>query len=63
MASLFPYCPVNHECHVKENPDRKKTGDFNIDINTTGVEVAKLDENETCCTKNRKPAIDFDSKK
>ena len=24
MASPFPCCPVNRECHVKENPDRKK---------------------------------------
>ena len=24
MASSFPFCPVNRECHVKENPDRKK---------------------------------------
>ena len=24
MVSPFPCCPVNSECHVKENPDRKK---------------------------------------
>ena len=24
MASTFPCCPLNRECHVKENPDRKK---------------------------------------
>ena len=24
MASPFTRCPVNRECHVKENPDRKK---------------------------------------
>ena len=24
MASPFPCCPVNRECHVKGNPDRKK---------------------------------------
>ena len=24
MAPLFPFCPRNCECHVKENPDKKK---------------------------------------
>ena len=24
MVPLFPCCPVNRECYVKENPDRKK---------------------------------------
>ena len=24
MASPFPFCSVNRECHVKENPGRKK---------------------------------------
>ena len=24
MVSPFPYCPVNRECHVKVNPDRKR---------------------------------------
>ena len=27
MASPFPCCPVNRECHVKENPDKKLVPD------------------------------------
>ena len=46
-------------------------GNFNIDINTAGVDVERLDEfcnlldltnlmkTETCCTKNRKSTIDL----
>ena len=46
-------------------------GDFNIDINTTGMDVDKLDEfcnlfdltnlikTETCCTKNHKSTVDL----
>ena len=46
-------------------------GDFNIDINTAGIEVDKLDEfcnlfeltnlikTETCCTENYKSTIDL----
>ena len=46
-------------------------GDFNIDINTTGMKVDKLDgicnlfdltnliKTETCCTKNHKCTIDL----
>ena len=30
MASSFPYYPMNRECHVKQNPDTKKTNQFSI---------------------------------
>lgn len=31
MASPFPCCTVNRECHVKENPDQKIYDAFDDD--------------------------------
>ena len=42
MVSPFLCCPVNRECHVKENPDRKKK-QTNPFVSAVSAKVWRLD--------------------
>ena len=43
MASPFPCYPVNRECHVKGNPDRKKKKIISVCVGTKNGPFANKD--------------------
>ena len=55
MASPFPCCPVNRECYVKENPDRKKKKSTKLSIPLKHIQFKVTSYIES----NKRHPIDF----